>query len=419
MFEQLIRPFRTVVAGLAFLVLAVLVLAACDEQNTFVAPPPPKVTVAKPLIQDVTEYLEYTGRTAAVAHVKVPARVSGVLRSVEFEPGTPVNEGDLLFSIASEEYEARVRAAEAELARAEANKTEAEKTLKRAEALAARGNVSQAKLDEARAKALSTEAEVLVREANLAQAQLDLSYTQVTAPITGRVGRSLVDVGNLVGQGEATILTDITTFDPVYVYFEITERDLLRYLERNKDQADLEGRAGKRDHTELGVGLVTEQGYPHIGRTDFAESQVDASTGTLRVRGIVQNPGRAPVFLPGVFVRVRLPFDTRKDAPLVTERAIGFDQSGEYVLVVNSEDTVEKRNVDLGSLTDGLRVIIKGLSAGDRVVVNGLQRAREGLKVAPETVDMASLSASAIEARLAAEAASTSAATPAPAASGN
>ncbi len=384
-------------------IITPLVLLGCEEQNTYVAPPPPKVTVAKPLVQDVTEYLEFTGTTVAYARVEVPARVPGVLQSMHFEPGTPVNEGDLLFTIDPVEYEAQVQAAEAELARAEARRTETAKTLERAETLIKRGNISQAKVDEARADFLAAKAEILVREANLTRARINVGYTQVRAPITGRVGRNLVDVGNLVGEGEATILTDITTYDPMYIYFEVNERDLLRYMTRNRTEESDVGEAGKRPPTPIEVGLANEDGYPHRGLTDFAESQVDPDTGTIRVRGVVENPGRNPVFFPGIFVRVRLPFETRPDVPLVSERAISFDQSGQYVLVANSENVIEKRSVTLGTLVDGLRVVTRGLEPSDQIVVNGLQRAREGAAVQAEEIDMASLKASAIDAGAASE----------------
>ncbi len=381
-------------------VSASLLLFACEEQNTYVAPPAPKVTVAKPLVTEVTEYLEFTGTTSAYARVDVPARVPGVLQRVHFEPGTPVNQGDLLFTIDPVEYEALVKAAEAELARAEAREIETAKTLQRSETLLKRGNISQAKVDEARADSLSAKAEVLVRKANLTRDKINLGYTQVIAPISGRVGRNLVDVGNLVGRGEATILTDITTFNPIYVFFDINERDLLRVMAMSRSMDADEGRAGKREATPLELGLATEDGFPHIGQTDFAESQVDPNTGTLRVRGVFENPGKQPILLPGLFARIRLPIATRPDLPLVTERAVGFDQSGQYLLVVNDENVVEKRNVTLGQLVDGLRVVEQGIEADERVVVVGLQRAREGLEVEPEEIDMKSLSAPAIEAAI-------------------
>ena len=382
---------------------APLFLLACEEENTYVPPPLPKVTVAQPLIQEVTEYLEFTGTTDAYAQVEVPARVPGVLTSLHFEPGTPVNAGDLLFTIDPEEYQALVKAAEAELEQAEAREIETGKTLERSETLAKRGNVSQAKVDEAQADYSSAKAEVLVRRANLTRARINLGYTEVRAPISGRVGRNLVDIGNLVGQGETTILTDITTYDPIYVYFDVNERDLLRVMSMSREEDADEGRAGKRQPTPLELGLANETGYPHKGVTDFAESQVDPETGTLRVRGVFDNPGKQPLLFPGLFARIRVPIAKRPDMPLVTERAVGFDQSGQYVLVVNAEDLVEKRSVELGPTVDGLRVVESGVDPGERIVVNGLQRAREGIEVEAEVVDMATLSASAIQGAAAAD----------------
>lgn len=379
------RVFVCAVLGLTAL------LVACEEQNTYAPPPPPSVTVAQPLIQDVTEYLHFTGTTAAYARVEVPARVPGVLRSIHFEVGTEVEEGDLLFTIDPLEYEASVQAAEAELARAQARVTEAEKTLGRARTLIQRGNISQASLDEAEADFLSAQAETMVREANLTQARIDLGYTQVTAPISGRVGRNMVDIGNLVGQGTATILTDITAYDPIYVYFEVNERDLLRAIERSRGDSVNGGEARNRASVPIEIGLTTDEGYPHSGITDFTDSQVDPDTGTLLVRGVLRNPGPQPALLPGLFTRVRAPIAERPDMPLVSENAVGFDQSGRYLLVVNDQDVVEKRNVQLGSLVNGLRVVERGIEAGDRIVVTGVQRAREGITVQAQEIDMASL----------------------------
>ena len=375
--------------GGAFGVL--LFLAACEEQNTYAPPPPPSVTVAQPLIQDVTEYLEFSGTTVAYARVEIPARVPGVLQAVHFEIGSEVSKGDLLFTIDPLEYEASVQAAEAELARAQAVLSESEKTLGRARTLIQRGNISQASLDEAEANFLSAEAEVLVREANLTSARIDLGYTQVTAPMSGRVGRNLVDVGNLVGQGSATVLTDITVYDPIHVYFEVNERDLLRAIERIRSEIGNGGSARDQANFPIEVGLTTEEGYPHLGVTDFTESQVDRDTGTLQVRGVLENPGEQPALLPGLFARVRVPIAQRAAMPLVSENAVGFDQSGRYLLVVNDQGIVEKRSVILGQLVEGLRVVERGIDPGDRVIVTGVQRAREGIAVQAEEIDMASL----------------------------
>jgi RND family efflux transporter MFP subunit len=325
---------------------------------------------------------------------------------MHFTPGTQVAEGDLLFVIDRDTYEADFQAAEADLAQAEAAAELARVTLQRMRDAGAA--VSRVQVDEAAAEARRADAEVLVQQARVRQAKINLDYTEVTAPIAGRVGRNLVDVGNLVGEGEATLLTDITAYDPIYVYFSINERDLLRVMELWRQSLADEGvdpttEAASQAHVPLAMGVATENGYPHEGTLDFGESGVDPNTGTLQVRGVFANPGFPPALLPGLFARVRMPIETRPDMPLVTERAIGADQSGQYVLVVDAEGgEVAKQNVVLGQLVDGLRVIEEGVGADAWIVVNGLQRARPGATVEPEMADMAAFTASALAAESAA-----------------
>ena len=213
------------------------------------------------------------------------------------------------------------------------------------------------------------------------------------------MGRNVVDIGNLVGQGEATVLTDITQFDPMFAYFNLNERDLLRLIfayRKRVEELGIDPRVDPDRKAEIKVylGLANEEGYPHEGIADYADSGVDAGTGTLQLRGVFDNPGPVVVLQPGFFARIRMPVAKRDGASLVAERAIGADQTGRFVLVVNSDNVVEKRNVVLGSLVDGLRVIEDGLMAEDRVVVNGIQRARPGGTVKPTSVDMASLKTS-------------------------
>ncbi len=234
---------------------------------------------------------------------------------------------------------------------------------------------------------------------------MNLSYTKVTAPITGRVSRNLVDLGNLVGESEPTLLTKVTRFDPMYAYFNLNERDLLKVMAMNRKEIEKKGLDPAKDsQTEadlkVSLGLANEEGYPHEGIVDFAESDVDSATGTLQLRGVFPNPGPAPVLLPGLFTRLRMPIGKRENALLVTERAIGSDQSGRFLLTVNSENVVEKKPIRLGRLVDGLRVIEEGLQPDDRVVVNGIQRARPGAKVDPEETDMNTLTTSALKAAL-------------------
>lgn len=377
------------------------ILVGCEQTNTYVAPPPPKVTVAQPLMQEVVDSLEFTGTTVASAQVEVRARVSGVLQSMHFEPGTEAEQGALLFVIDPREYEADLQAAKAELAAAQAQLERAQTEYTRAEKLFKKKAGSEMDVVKWRGEQAVASAAIQSAQAKINRARLNLGYTQVTAPISGRVGRNRVDVGNLVGAGEATVLTDITDYDPMYVYFNLNELDLLRVMDMYRKRVKEKGiEPGRQPDAEADIkvflGLADEEGYPHEGVLDFAESAVDPETGTVQLRGVFDNSQRPVVLYPGLFARVRLPIAKRQNIPLVSERAVGSDQSGQYLLTINSENMVEKRNIRLGQLVDGLRVIEEGLTASDRVVVNGMQRARPGAKVNPEKIDMANLKVSAM-----------------------
>jgi len=381
--------------------LVALLATACGDTNTYAPPPLPKVTVALPLLEEVTDYLEFTGTTVASEFAEVRARVSGLLQSMNFEPGTEVEQGDALFVIDPAEYEADLQAAQAELAGAQAQYERANTEFERAEKLFKQKAGAEAEVVKWKVERDVTSAEILRAEAKVYRAQLNVGYTQVTAPITGRVGREQVEVGNLVGEGEATVLTEITDGDPMYVYFNLNERDLLRvlaiYRAKLKEEGVDPGKvSGEKLDIPLHIGLANEEGYPHEGRYDFAESSVDPDTGTIQLRGIFDNSGRPPPLLPGLFARVRLPLGTRPDVPLVSERAIGNDQRGIYLMVVNAENVVERRSVKTGQRIDGLIVIEDGLQKDDRVVVKGVQRARPGRKVDPEMIDMADLTTAAL-----------------------
>jgi RND family efflux transporter MFP subunit len=322
---------------------------------------------------------------------------------MHFQPGTDVEAGDLLFVIDPREYAAEHEAARAELAAARAQVKRAEIEFKRAKNLYKKKAGSEADVVRWQGELDVARAEVERAQATLDQAQLDLDYTQVVAPISGRVGRNRVDIGNLVGTGEATVLTEITEFNPIYAYFNLNERDFLRLHSAYRKRVEEKGLdpsvdPDRKADIKVYLGLANEEGYPHEGVADFSESGLDANTGTLQLRGVFDNPGAVKAIAPGLFARIRMPVAKRADAPLVSERAIGSDQGGRFVLVVNGENVVEKRNVVYGQLDDGMRVIEEGIEPGEWIVVNGLQRARPGAKVESEQIDMATLRVSAMRA---------------------
>ncbi len=396
----------------AALTTALLALAGCDEAaNVYVEPPPAEVTVARPLVRTVTQYLNFTGTTEASEAVEVRARVPGVLQGMHFVPGTDVQKGALLFTIDPKEYEANLLAAEAQRASAEATLVRARTELERAERLFKQKAASDAEVVRWRGEAAVAEAAVQSADARVARAKLDLGYTQVAAPISGRVGRNLVDVGNLVGEGEATVLTDIIRHDPMFAYFALNERDLLQVLEYYRSEVKARGIDVRKDpdsraDIELELALANEEGFPHQGIYDFGESGVDPQTGTLRLRGRFPNGDSPPRLLPGLFARIRMPIAKRENALLVSERALGADQTGRYLLVVNGEDVVEKRAVVVGDdRIDGMLRVESGVETEDRIVVRGIQRARPGAKVAPQEVEMATLATSAGRGAAAGEAA--------------
>ncbi|WP_299395264.1 efflux RND transporter periplasmic adaptor subunit [Pelagibius sp.] len=381
--------------------LTVLALAACGESNTYVEPPPPKVKVAAPLVQSITDYLYFTGTTQAAAVVDVRARVPGELVKMTFGPGTDVQAGDPLFMIDQREYIADVEIAKAQLESAKALKIEADRALERAETLIQRGNISQARLDEAEAGARSATAEVSVKQAALRQAELDLEYTDIRAPITGRIGRNLVDTGNLVGESEATLLATITDSNPMYVYFSINERDLLvarAAYRATAIDAGVSNEAEMRETVSVEMSTADQTDFVYEGSLDFAESALNPETGTLQLRASFENPGPIPALISGLFARLRVAATERPDMPLVTERAIGLDQTGRYLYVLGAENVIEKRSVKIGQLIDGMRVIEEGLANDERVVVVGLQRVRGGSTVTPEEADMADFTATALTA---------------------
>ncbi|MEN6487037.1 MAG: efflux RND transporter periplasmic adaptor subunit [Syntrophobacteraceae bacterium] len=355
--------------------LAFLLLPGCERKTEFVAPPPMAVTVARPVQQAVTDYAEYTGVVDAVESVEVRARVEGYLESVRFKPGARVKQGDLLFVIDPRPYQARLDEAKAELARRQAEMINAETILKRKELALQSKAVSELEAVQAKADHDVARAAVLAAQASLQTAELNLSYTRVLAPIGGRISRNMVDVGNLVGASERTLLATIVNDDPVYAYFNVNERDLLQYQQKQESPTSGNGR------TRVFLGLSGQQGFPFEGRIDYVDNRLDRSTGTIQVRGVFSNRDRR--LTAGLYARIQVPTGTRENALLVPESAVGTDQRGEYLLAVNAQNVVEYRQVTTGALVGDLRVIESGISPDDRIVVVGLQRARPGLTVAP------------------------------------
>ena len=407
---QFYRPVRF--ASLAMILVSCLITAGCQPANEYQEPPPPPVTVANPESRKVVDTIEFTGTTEAVEMVDIRARVEGFLMSIEFEEGKAVKKGDLLFRIDPRPFDAalaqakasvelataREQSAQAELARSKAEVTNATTQVDRVEKAIriSPGAVTQEELDLRRtavltAKAAEDAAEASISSANaqiaagvamVQQADLDLSYTKVLSPIDGRAGRKLVDVGNLVGAGESTLLTNVTSYDKVYGFFTVSETDILRFNRKlvAKQEASDSNEEPDPNFT-IFLSLDDEEGFPHEGKADYFDLAVDESTGTFLIRGVFPNPER--LILPGAFIRVQVPGD-KIEVLLIDERAIGRDQAGAYLLVVDSENTVERRTVQLGGKYHGMQAVSGPIGPDDRVIVNGLQRARPGAKVDPQ-----------------------------------
>jgi RND family efflux transporter MFP subunit len=343
-------------------------------------PPPPRVTVSRPVTRSITEFHEFTGETEAIESVDVRARVRGFLLEVAFQEGAEVKQGDLLYRIDPASYQAEVDRTEAEISRAEAQVTLTRSEEQRAKRLRASATVSEEEYQQRVAARQQAEASLLQARAAVEVAKLDLGYTRIEAPISGRIGRTLVTTGNLVGYNEPTLLTTIVAMDPIYVYFDATERGLLDYERRIREEGA--ARANERK-IPLYVGLENEEGYPHEGIIDFRENRVDPGTGTILIRGVLDNDNRT--ITPGMFARVRVPIGAPREQLLVPQVAVGSDQGGDYVLIVDDEGRVAQRPVTLGQRLGEFVVISKGLAATDSVVVNGVQKARPGSQVTAQT----------------------------------
>lgn len=355
-------------------------LAGCERAQPRLAAPKPQVVIfSQPVSDYVTDYEDFTGRTEAVFTVEIRARVSGYLDKVNFKDGDEVKEGDLLFEIDPRPYKAELNRMEASVAQSEARRKRLDADFRRASNLYNRGNVSREDFDKVAGDHSEAEAAVGVARAIFDLAKLNITFTRITAPISGRLSRRLVDPGNLV-KADETSLTTIVSLDPLYVYFDVDERTMLRYRRLVN-----EGKVKSRTVAEVPIliGLSDEEGFPHKGVIDFSDNKVDPGTGTLRVRAKLDNP-KPRVFSPGLFTRVRLPVGAPRKSLMIAEQAIGTDQGRKFLYLVNDKNEVVYRPVKVGKLDSGMRVIENGLAPGDRVVVTGLQRIRPGAKVDPK-----------------------------------
>ncbi len=358
---------------------AVASMPGCRDAQETAAPPPPAVTVAKPVSESVANYLDFTGNTAATQKVTVVARVEGYLEKIHFTDGQQVKKGDLLFTIQQAQYQAQLKKAQAQVAVEKAALWHATTELRRYTDLVRQDAATQTQVDHWRTEKEQAAARLLAAQAQVDIAQLTLGYTLVRAPIAGRIGRHLVDTGNLVGGiGQPTSLAEIEQIDPIHVYFTIDQRELLRLIERQKT---LPRDAIGRGLVPATFGLLTEEGHPHQGHLDFAAIGIAPTTGTLQVRGVFAN--RDQRILPGLFARLRVSALEAKDALLVPGDAVRFDQQGEYVLVVNAQNIVERRGVKLGLQVGDRLVVSEGLAADDLVIVEGLLQAVPGRAVSP------------------------------------
>jgi RND family efflux transporter MFP subunit len=374
---------RRIRGGAAWVICWVLLILpiACKEKAP-APPPPPAVTVAQPVRKVVTDYLELTGNTQAIYTVQLVARVAGYLEKVFFEDGQRVKKGQPLFLIQQNTYQDALRQAEGQILLQKAQLEYAEKQLIRYSNLLQQKATSQENVDNWRYQRDSAQANLKVAEAARDLAKLNLNYTEVTAPFDGRIDRRLVDPGNLVGSSGNTVLAELNQINPIYVYFNISDADLARLM----GEAHWLPGQGRIVQWAVFAGLLDEKGYPHRGQLDFASISLTPTTGTLLARGVFPNPDGK--ILPGLYARVHVPI---KKAPalLVPQEAIGYDQRGSYLLVVNEHHVVQRFSVKTGAMVEHLQVIEEGLAGREWIVIKGVQKAIPGLQVTPEKQDLA------------------------------
>ncbi|CDF84510.1 Resistance-Nodulation-cell Division (RND) multidrug efflux membrane fusion protein MexE precursor [Pseudomonas knackmussii B13] len=375
------RPLNTLRIPLAL--AAVLVLSACGKaQDTAQSMPAPKVSVAEVIEQPINEWDEFTGRLEAPESVELRPRVSGYIDKVTFREGALVKKGDLLFQIDPRPFQAEVHRLEAQLQQAKANQVRTANEASRGDRLRATNAISAELADARSAAATEARAQVAATQAELDNARLNLSFTQITAPIDGRVSRADVTAGNLVNTGE-TLLTTLVSTDKVYAYFDADERVYLKYMKLARS-----GGPNARGASPVYLGLTGEDGFPHLGQLDFLDNQVNPATGTIRGRAVFDN--KEGLYTPGLYARLKLVGSGTYPAALIKDEAVGTDLGKKFVLVVGADSKVAYRSIELGPKLEGLRIVRSGLAKGDRIVVNGLQRVRPGAQVEAQGVPMAS-----------------------------
>lgn len=361
--------------------MAVL-LTGCEKPPPEIKLPPTVVVVSQPLERDVVDTVEYPGRTEAIESVEVRCRLTGYLQKIAFEEGKLVKSGDVLFEIDPREFEAELAQANAKIKVAEAKLEFTQTEVRRNETLRRTNAVSQEELERSIAQRDTAAAELASAKADAYRQQLDVEFTKVTAPIAGRVSRANLTVGNLV-QANTTVLTTIVRMDKIYIWFDVDERTMLKV---QKDIREKRIKSSNEAEFPIQFGLSSETSFDHVARIDFVDNKVNPTTGTLRVRAVIDNTDQ--IFSPGLFVRVQLPISAKYKALLVTERALGNDQGQKFVYVVNDKKEVEARPVTVGQLKGGLRAITSGIKPTDWVIVNGLQRVRPGAVVEPKQQPM-------------------------------
>lgn len=372
------------------IVLVLPYVSGCNTKEAqAVAAPPTEVSISQPLVQQVNDYVDFTGTIAALNSVDLRARVKGFLKKINYTEGSRVKEGDLLFEIDPDVFQAQVDSAKASVDAANAQLAKAKADLDIKKEMAAGNAASKLDVIQAQAAVDVSIANVELRSAELKQAEINLGYTKIYAPLTGRIDKSRVDVGNLVGSDGNTLLANIVQSDTVYVYFDVDEATVQRFQERLREQR--EDSSGTKPKASLTLALGDQSDFSYRGSIDYIDNKVDPSTGTVKVRGILGNADSALV--PGFFTRVRVPDGQPYQAILVPDRAIGVDQGQKYVLVVNDSNVVEARPIEVGAQHGRMRVVKKGLADDAWVITEGLLRTRPGATVKPQKKTIAAADA--------------------------